>query len=356
MYLRLFAIVVGCLLMSIATSRVGAEPLVGPVVAVSAEVRDHTAQEARKQHRAGVEAFAAGHYEDAIAAFLTADALHPSPETSFNIAKAYEAQGDESHALSFYREYLRRAPEAADRNGVSTRIAKLSRRIAERGVQQASFIVTPPGSAVLVDSEPIGAAPITLDLSPGQHTVEFRKAGFAPARFDFELPADRPVDVVAKLARRAGGPAPGQNTAIAEAGRAGGEYDVGAAQDVNGPTRVKPTESGLKRPSITRTIGFAALGASVAAIGGAVTLEVMRSHAEDEARRETDQIGYSDALERMKSRQTMARVFAGAGGALAALGGVMLAVASGATERPKEKGLALGCLPGKCHATYSAAF
>jgi len=356
MHLRLFAIVTGFLLMSIATSRVAAEPPVGPLVAVSAEVRDHTAQEARKQHRAGVEAFAAGHYEDAIAAFLTADALHPSPETSFNIAKAYEAQGDESHALSFYREYLRRSPEAGDRNGVSTRVAKLSRHIAEHGVQQASFIVTPPGSAVLIDSEPIGAAPITLDLSPGQHTVEFRKAGFAPARFDFELPADRPVDVVAKLARRMGAPGAGQNTAVAE-GRPAGEYDVTAAQDANTPSRVKGSQSGLKRPSITRTIGFAALGASVAAIGGAVTLEVMRSHAEDEARRETDQIGYSDALERMKSRQTMARVFAGAGGALAALGGVMLAVASGSTtERPKEKGLALGCLPGKCHATYSGAF
>jgi hypothetical protein len=89
-----------------------------------------------------------------------------------------------------------------------------------------------------------------------------------------------------------------------------------------------------------------------------VTLEVMRGRAEAEAKRETDQIGYSEALERMKSRQTMARVFAGAGGALAALGGVMLAVASGAntTERPRKDGLALGCLPGKCHAVYSGKF
>ena len=122
--------------------------------------------------------------------------------------------------------------------------------------------------------------------------------------------------------------------------------------------RVAPSEGATKRGSLTRTVGFAAFGASVAAIGGAVTLEVMRGRAEDEAKRETDQIAYSEALERMKSRQTMARVFAGAGGAFAALGGVMLAVASGAntTERPEKEGLALACLPGKCHEVYSGAF
>jgi hypothetical protein len=93
-------------------------------------------------------------------------------------------------------------------------------------------------------------------------------------------------------------------------------------------------------------------------------LEVMRSRAENEAKAETDQIGYSEALERMKSRQTMARVFAGAGGALAALGGVMLVVASGssssssehAVTKPRREGLAFSCLPGKCNAVYSGAF
>jgi tetratricopeptide (TPR) repeat protein len=323
----------------------------GPV-AVSQEVRDHTIDEARKQHRAGVEAFAAGQYEDAVAAFLTADALHPSSETAFNIAKAYEAQGDDSHALQYYREYLRRAPSATDRDQVAQRISKLSQKIALRGLQQASFIVSPAGAAVLVDSEPIGAAPVTLDLRPGKHLVEFRKAGYSPAQFEFELPVDRPVDVVAKLAAFKVS-ARDPSGVIASA-----PVTAFPASEASAPDkRVSPSQK--KHASITRTIGFAALGASVAAIGGAVTLEIMRSHAEDEAKRETDQVGYSEALERMKSRQTMARVFAGAGGALAALGGVMLVVASGANstgERPKREGLALNCVPGKCHAVYSGAF
>jgi tetratricopeptide (TPR) repeat protein len=351
------AIALGLCAASVAGS-VHADATAVPVV-VSREVRDHTVVEARNQHRAGVDAFAGGQYEDAIAAFLTADALHPSSETAFNIAKAYEAQGDNSHALEFYREYLRRSPAANDRDAVTKRVAKLSQKIALRGVQQASFIVSPAGSAVLVDSEPIGAAPVTLDIRPGKHVVEFRKAGYTPAQFEFELPADRPVDVVAKLAHARGGVSNAAVAAGSSAGRATSRGDVNtASSDTESAARVAPSEGTKKHGSLTRTIGFAALGASVAAIGGAVTLEVMRGRAEDEAKRETDQIGYSEALERMKSRQTMARVFAGAGGALAALGGVMLAVASGAntSERPKKEGLALACLPGKCHAVYSGAF
>jgi tetratricopeptide (TPR) repeat protein len=325
-------------------------------IAVSQQVRDRTTEEARNQHRAGVEAFAAGQYEDAIAAFLTADALHPSSETAFNIAKAYEAQNDDSHALEYYREYLRRSPGANDREGVTKRIAKLSQKIALRGVQQISFIVSPAGSAVLVDSEPIGAAPVTLEMRPGKHSVEFRKAGYQPAQFDFELPADRPVDVVAKLAH--GKDPRNTNSAVSNMTQSG---QLSESEAASADARIAPTDV-AKRSSLTRTIGFAALGASVAAIGGAITLEVMRSRAEDEAKRETDQIGYSEALERMKSRQTMARVFAGAGGALAALGGVMLVVASGASSservatKAKREGLAFSCLPGKCNAVYSGSF
>jgi tetratricopeptide (TPR) repeat protein len=342
-----------CIASAALEPRAFADARPGPV-AVSQEVRDHTLEEARKQHRAGVEAFAAGAYADAIAAFLTSDALRPSSETAFNIAKAYEAQGDNSHALQYYREYLRRAPAANDRDAVAKRIAKLSQKVALRGLQQASFIVSPAGSAVLVDSEPIGAAPVTLDLTPGKHVVEFRKAGFAAAQFEFELPVDRPVDVVAKLSQTKSARESSGMVASTPITRFP-EGSETASPDARSADRVA---SDKKHISVTRTVGFAALGASVAALGGAVTLEVMRSRAEDEAKRETDQVGYSEALERMKSRQTMARVFVGAGGALAALGGVLLVVASGenTNEKPRKEGLAFNCLPGKCHAMYSGAF
>ena len=262
---------------------------------------------------------------------------------------------DKERALAFYREYLRRAPNANDRAGVNAKVAKLTQKIAERGLQQVTFLATPQGAAVLVDSEPIGAAPLTLELRPGSHVVEFRKTGYVPARFTFELTTERALDVLAKLA-------PARGAAAAAARTGGPRNEMASATNAAHASRARldGEESGLRRSSVTRTIGFAALGASVAAIGGAVTLEVMRSRAEDEARKETDQVGFSEAYERMKSRQTMARVFAGAGGALAALGGVLLVVATGDSgERPKQSGgggVAFGCSPVKCQASYRVAF
>lgn len=328
--------------------------------AESPGVRDHTVEEARRQHRAGVEAYAAGDYDHAIAAFVAAEALHSSPETAFNIAKTYEAAGDDSRALQFYREYLRRAPRAADREATSKRVTKLSARIAERGVQQVTFIVTPGGAGVFIDSEPVGSSPLTLDLRPGTHIVEFRRLGYAAARFEFELPPDRPVDVLATLAHEATAEA---SKARAIAGAPGSAHasearsleELSESKDAShAAPAVAP--AAVSRSSVTRTLGFVALGASVAAIGGAITLEVMRSNAEADARREGDQLGYSEAFERMKSRQTMARVFAGAGGALAAVGGVLLAAASSEGERPRREGLAVGCVPARCHATLSGKF
>lgn len=339
MTFRCAAIAFGICVASIASARADA----------LRDVPDRTTDEARIQHKAGVEAFAAGHYDEAISAFQTADALRPRAETAFNIAKTYEAMDDTSHALEYFREYVRRAPDANDRDSTIERIKKLSQKLALQGLQQVSFIVTPAGAAVMVDSEPVGASPVTIDLQPGKHTVAFRKVGYAAAKFDFELPRDRPVDVVAKLAKGNGT----DNRVSSQDMSSGGEAQAAAA-------RVAPSVAAAKAPSITRTIGFAALGASVAAIGGAVTLEIMRSRAESEAKQETDQVGYSEAIERMKSRQTMARVFVGAGGALAALGTVMLVVASNASSeravRPVKQGLAFSCLPGKCNAMYSGTF
>lgn len=320
-------------------SQAWADPAV--IAGTAAGVRNHTSLEARRQHRAGVDAFAAARYPEAVSAFLTADALQPSAASSFNIAKAYEANGEDARALAFYREYLRRSPSAGDRPAVNQKIARLSKRVAERGVQQVTFLATPQGAAVLIDSEPIGATPITLEVRPGVHNVEFRKAGFVPTRFTFELSPDRPVDVVAKLA-----------TARTQKGTSSSrtEYAAGSEQPSS------PQAAPARRGSVTRTLGFAALGASVAALGGAVTLEVMRGSAEKEARQQVDQVGFSEAYERMKSRQTMARVFAGAGGAFAAIGGVLLVVANGQNERPERSGVAFGCLPMKCHASYRGTF
>src|SRR5262249_28961624 len=73
---------------------------------------------ARARYRQGVEAYKAGHYRESIDYFLEADRASPSAALSFNIAVAYEKIDDVAAALRWYRDYLRRAPDAKDRAGV----------------------------------------------------------------------------------------------------------------------------------------------------------------------------------------------------------------------------------------------
>jgi tetratricopeptide (TPR) repeat protein len=312
-------------------------------------------REARQHHRDGVSAFAAGRYPEAIKAFLAADRLRPSPALSFNIAKAYEREGNTAEALQHYREYLHRAGEPQDRAVVAARIDELALRLGKTGVQQVSFRTEPAAAGVLVDAEPVGRSPVFVELRPGPHRVTFRQDGYEDAELEFDLTADQPLDVsitlVPTIERNVASTAvPAQPTSrVVRATR-----DRRMASAAPQPMRAKSERR--SRNNTTRTLGFVALGAGVAALGGAVTVEIMRRQAESEAKQEREQVRFARALAEMDSRQTLARVLAGAGGVFAAVGGVLIVTALGRDEKKPKVGLALNCAPMKCAATYSGAF
>ncbi|HEV8548967.1 MAG TPA: hypothetical protein VGQ57_08065, partial [Polyangiaceae bacterium] len=99
----------------------------------------------------GASAYAAGRYYEAIEVFLEVDRLYPNAQLSFNIAKAYDNLGSRPGALRSYREYLRRAPDAPDKDAVIARIHELETVLSERGVQQLSVVSDPPDGLVLLD-------------------------------------------------------------------------------------------------------------------------------------------------------------------------------------------------------------
>src|SRR6185436_18266878 len=66
----------------------------------------------------GAQAYEQGRYKDAVDAFLAADRLAPSAPLSFNVARAYQKLGDGSSALRWYRDYLRRNPNAQNADSV----------------------------------------------------------------------------------------------------------------------------------------------------------------------------------------------------------------------------------------------
>jgi tetratricopeptide (TPR) repeat protein len=285
--------------------------------------------QAKAKYERGVDAYAADHYKDAVELFLEADRLSPSAPLSFNIARAEEHLGDAAGALRWYRDYLRRAPTVKNAGEVRTTIAALASSLAKRGVQQLTVLSNPEGATVQIDDQPAVITPWTGELSPGRHHLSFSRAGYADAQRDVDLGASEPSDVSVELEQKSVAAAP----AFAK-----------AATKTSDATAHGPRLGAL--PWVT-------LGVGAAALGGALTFELLRRSAENDAKHEP-QVGYQAQLDREQSRQTAARIFLGVGGAFIAAGGVMLLFDS----KPKSHvtSAALMCLPQVCAATALGRF
>jgi len=323
---------------------------------------------ARIQLELAETAFNQKRYRDAVAAYLAADRLQPNPGLQLALAQSYEQLGDVSRALASYREYFNRSPRSPERAHVQGRVAALAQQLAEKGVQQVSVSSEPPGATVHVDTKPIGITPIYVDLPPGPHRLEFHQKGYQSAALDFELSPQQPLNVMTTLVPLPAGVAAAAPTAPAAAETAPvaapqatvETVPAAVAEATSAPADAtrdavdKPTDA---TTTLMRTIGFAAIGTSVAALGGAVVLELMRSHSESRARQQNQQIAFARTLDTMRSQQTAARVFAVTAGVLAAAGGVLLVLAiDGAdTEAPAE-GLSLACVPSGCEVAFEGKF
>jgi len=282
--------------------------------------------EAKARYEAGVAAYTAGRYKDAVDLFLAADKLAPSSPLSFNIARAYEKLGDDSGALRFYRDYLRRTPNAQNANDVGALVKRFEEHLKAKGVQQMTVLSTPTGATVALDGAPVGVTPATLDVPPGQHHLALILRGYADTERDIEIPADHALDVVLELA------AAPEAAQVAPAA-------APAAATAPPPTAPPPAEShGLGIwPYVT-------LGAGAAALAGALTFELMRSSSESSAKDAKTQVEYKDHYDTMVSQRTTARVFLGVGGALVVTGGVLLAIELG-NGSPNKKTARLGIAP-----------
>ena len=288
------------------------EPPAAPAAAATPSARS----EAKARYEAGVSAYAEGRYRDAIELFIEADRLAPSPAFSFNVARAYVQAGDVPNALRWYRDFLRRSPDAPNASEVKALVLEYERELSKRGVQQLTVLSAPAAATVVLNGRPVGVTPWTGELQPGNYRLELSLRGFAEAARDVVLPGERAIDVSVELtpsatAAPATGAAATAPSATTPALPARAAIPPDAAAPPKGASKFGPW------PWIT-------LGTGGAALGAALGFELLRDGAEDRARRERTQIGYQDALDRMRGRQTAARVLAGVGGALVVGGGVLL--------------------------------
>jgi tetratricopeptide (TPR) repeat protein len=274
------------------------------------------AQEAYKQ---GASAFTGGRYLEAVHWFEQADRYVPDGRLCYNIALAYEALNASSDGLRWYREYLRRVPDAEDRSEVERSVRRLEARLATSGVQQVTVLSTPSGARVVLDGLLVGTAPWTGETTPGRHRVVLRLEGHEDVASDIELSADRAqeVSLVFSGSGRSTSPAPGF--------------------------------SGSHVSATTWVV----LGVGTVAFAGAGLFEWMRADSEQDARSAPDQIAAQKAFERMENRQLEARLSLGLGIAAGAVGSYLLWRDLSSTEGTS---VGAGCGFGSCGVVARGAF
>jgi tetratricopeptide (TPR) repeat protein len=233
---------------------------------------------ARTVYERGARAYAEGRFAQAVDLFLEADRIFPTPLLRFNIAKAYDRVGHPSGALRYYRDYLSRAPDAADAQEVTARVRELELLLSQRGVQQLNVISDPENALVVLDGRPVGLTPWTGETWPGKHRLRLELSGHEPTEDVVELEPLHARDANYKLAEKAPAAPP---------------KVLSAASDRDAPASVTP-------------LTWVMLGVGTAALGTALFIEM--------ANQEQQGLSRTGAF------------FAGAGLCASALGGVLLYV------------------------------
>jgi hypothetical protein len=296
---------------------------------------------AKQRFQLAAQAYREARYKDAIDLFLEANRFDPHPELIYNVGQAYEKLGDVPNALRSYREFLRLSPGASDRATIEASIKNLEARLRERGVQQVSVFSTPAGATLTLDQKVVGQTPWTGEIAPGRHIAIFKATGYPDTAKEFVLTSDRAMDLDVALSTTGAGS--GATTLVPK--------PADAAPPP--PAPATPAEEPQKRSVSPWTI--AALSVGVASLGGALGAEMARRSAESAAMGDPTQVGYRSALDSMHTRQTAARVLAGAGAAVTVAGGVLLVL----DLKPRSSGAAkagIGCLDGACGAFATGRF
>jgi hypothetical protein len=126
-------------------------------------------REARSLFEAGRTAFEQGRYENAFDYFQRAYELSPRPAFLYNIGSAADRLRRDEEALEAFEEYLRRAPEAANRAAVQARVTVLQRAIAAR--QPAEPPPEQPVEPVEPSDDEVSAAATIEPELPGEPDV-----------------------------------------------------------------------------------------------------------------------------------------------------------------------------------------
>jgi tetratricopeptide (TPR) repeat protein len=231
-------------------------------------------ERARLLFEKGVSAYREGRYYDAVDIFLETNRLYPDPKLSYNIGKAFEGMSNQPSALRYYREYLRRLPDAPDAREVESHVRQLEQSLSQKGVQQLTVISTPDGSLLRLDGQAVGVTPWTGESFAGKHRVVLESAGYQRFESVIELDPHRARDFNFELLKAPEKPPPDAPTSRPPA-RPQPKVTVftlstlGAGLALFGTALIAQVASGGDSHGISKTAAFlGGAGTGVSALGG----------------------------------------------------------------------------------------
>jgi len=156
-----------------------------------AALADNAADEADLAFELGNQAYAKGHYAEALAEYFVSHRLVPNRNVLFNIARCYEQLDRFDEAYRYYHDLLSLELPAPDRQEVVRALSRIRPRVA-----LVQVVTEPPGADVFLDREDLGSrglSPQVVALPPGKHAVKVRLAGYLPRDSEVTLARGREV-------------------------------------------------------------------------------------------------------------------------------------------------------------------
>ncbi len=152
-----------------------------------AEVDPEKVEEATRLYKIGLLQFEGKEFSGAAQTFLRALALDPNATLAYNVARAYENNGELEHALTYYERALELSPEKALEKRCRDALIRLERsrqkmreKLAKEAEQRIGVLKVKVQSdtEILVDGALVGSSPLSVELTPGRYQVELRKPGY----------------------------------------------------------------------------------------------------------------------------------------------------------------------------------
>ncbi len=165
------------------------------------------AEEAGRLYKIGLLQFEGQEFEAAAANFRRALELDPNPVLAYNVARAYENNGQQAEAKRYYEQALSLNPPDDVRQKCEAALVRL-KRTQERLLDQqntkpgAVVVNVDGGGAVFIDDAFVGQAPVNVEVAAGAHRVVVQRSGHDPFERQVEVAAGGQVVLDAVLEER----------------------------------------------------------------------------------------------------------------------------------------------------------